>query len=231
MRVKGPGISGKGTGQEPGGPSIVSCFGALKVRELETELDLEQKRSADVIKVPVNSSILLWQAEEDRKNNLRLQDLVDKLQLKVKSYKRQTEEAEEHSNTNLSKCRRVQHDLEEAEERADIAESQVNKLRLKTRETITTKVSLLYRVQHYDYHMSLKSISDIKVAKGDERGVTPLIPGHMDSLSGRGSTILLKSPRARTGGRMRLWLDTQPGPLIVHGQDPSAFAGVCSDDI
>lgn len=33
------------------------------------------------------------QSEEDRKNVLRLQDLVDKLQVKVKSYKRQAEEA------------------------------------------------------------------------------------------------------------------------------------------
>lgn len=34
----------------------------------------------------------------------------------------------------MSKCRRVQHELEEAEERADIAESQVNKLRAKSRD-------------------------------------------------------------------------------------------------
>ena len=33
------------------------------------------------------------QTEEDKKNVKRLQDLVDKLQLKVKSYKRQAEEA------------------------------------------------------------------------------------------------------------------------------------------
>lgn len=33
------------------------------------------------------------QTEEDRKNLARLQDLVDKLQLKVKSYKRTAEEA------------------------------------------------------------------------------------------------------------------------------------------
>ncbi|XP_010073813.1 PREDICTED: myosin-8-like, partial [Pterocles gutturalis] len=73
-------------------------------------------------------------SEEDRKNVLRLQDLVDKLQMKVKSYKRQAEEAEELSNVNLSKFRKIQHELEEAEERADIAESQVNKLRVKSRE-------------------------------------------------------------------------------------------------
>lgn len=35
----------------------------------------------------------LLQTEEDKKNITRLQDLVDKLQLKVKAYKRQAEEA------------------------------------------------------------------------------------------------------------------------------------------
>ena len=35
----------------------------------------------------------MHQTEEDKKNGCRLQDLVDKLQLKVKAYKRQSEEA------------------------------------------------------------------------------------------------------------------------------------------
>ena len=38
---------------------------------------------------------------------------------------------EEQANVHLSKCRKVQNELEEAEERADIAESQVNKQRAK----------------------------------------------------------------------------------------------------
>ncbi|XP_032995377.1 myosin-1B [Lacerta agilis] len=109
-----------------------------RVRELEAEVENEQKRSADAIKgvrkYERRVKELTYQAEEDRKNVLRLQDLVDKLQMKVKSYKRQSEEAEEQSNVNLSKFRKIQHELEEAEERADIAESQVNKLRVKTRE-------------------------------------------------------------------------------------------------
>lgn len=33
------------------------------------------------------------QADEDKKNLIRMQDLIDKLQVKVKSYKRQTEDA------------------------------------------------------------------------------------------------------------------------------------------
>jgi len=36
---------------------------------------------------------LAFQAEEDRKNQLRLQDLAEKLQSKIKVYKRQVEEA------------------------------------------------------------------------------------------------------------------------------------------
>uniref|UniRef100_A0A8D0FIA6 MYH1B protein n=1 Tax=Strix occidentalis caurina TaxID=311401 RepID=A0A8D0FIA6_STROC len=109
-----------------------------RVRELEGEIDSEQKRSAEAVKgvrkYERRVKELTYQSEEDRKNVLRLQDLVDKLQMKVKSYKRQAEEAEELSNVNLSKFRKIQHELEEAEERADIAESQVNKLRAKSRE-------------------------------------------------------------------------------------------------
>ncbi|XP_067094792.1 myosin-7-like [Osmerus mordax] len=69
-----------------------------------------------------------------KQNVTRLQDLVDKPQLKVKAYKRQAEEAE-HYNSHMSKFRKVQHELEDAEERADIAESQVNKLRTKTHDS------------------------------------------------------------------------------------------------
>ncbi|XP_057894808.1 myosin-1B-like isoform X6 [Melospiza georgiana] len=115
-----------------------------RVRELEGEVDAEQKRSAEAVKgvrkYERRVKELTYQSEEDRKNILRLQDLVDKLQMKLKSYKRQAEEAEELSNVNLSKFRKIQHELEEAEERADIAESQVNKLRAKSREIHGKKI-------------------------------------------------------------------------------------------
>ncbi|MEQ2199135.1 hypothetical protein XENOCAPTIV_025543, partial [Xenoophorus captivus] len=38
------------------------------------------------------------------------------------------------ANTHMSRLRKVQHEMEEAQERADIAESQVNKLRVKSRD-------------------------------------------------------------------------------------------------
>ena len=70
---------------------------------------------------------LVFQVEEDRKNQLRLQDLTEKLQNKIKVYKRQVEEAgksffpyiinkrfimnfflEEIAAINLAKYRKVQ---------------------------------------------------------------------------------------------------------------------------
>uniref|UniRef100_A0A671VYH4 Myosin, heavy chain 7B, cardiac muscle, beta a n=1 Tax=Sparus aurata TaxID=8175 RepID=A0A671VYH4_SPAAU len=104
-----------------------------RVKELENELESEQKKSQEyqkgVRKYERRIKELSYQAEEDRKNLARLQDLIDKLQAKVKSYKRQAEEAEEQANSNLSKYRKLQHELEDAEERADMAETQVDKLR------------------------------------------------------------------------------------------------------
>ncbi|MCJ8744144.1 hypothetical protein PDJAM_G00115300 [Pangasius djambal] len=109
-----------------------------RVRELESEVDAEQRRGAEAVKgvrkYERRVKELTYQTEEDKKNVTRLQDLVDKLQLKVKAYKRQAEEAEEQANTHLSRYRKVQHEMEEAQERADIAESQVNKLRAKSRD-------------------------------------------------------------------------------------------------
>ncbi|XP_028841725.1 myosin heavy chain, fast skeletal muscle-like isoform X1 [Denticeps clupeoides] len=68
----------------------------LRVRELENELEAEQRRGTDAIKGFRKNERrvreLTYQAEEDKKHMNRLQDLVDKLQIKVKSYKRQTED-------------------------------------------------------------------------------------------------------------------------------------------
>lgn len=47
----------------------------------------------------------------------------------------------------MSKFRKLQHELDEAEERADIAESQVNKLRAKSRD-VGSKVKSYSTFQH-----------------------------------------------------------------------------------
>uniref|UniRef100_A0A8C1JYZ5 Myosin, heavy chain 7B, cardiac muscle, beta b n=1 Tax=Cyprinus carpio TaxID=7962 RepID=A0A8C1JYZ5_CYPCA len=119
----------------------------IRVRELEGELECEQKKSGDfqkgIRKYERRIKELTYQTEEDRKTLLRMQDLIDKLQAKVKSFKRQAEDAVRTSCsfTALYFTFKIQHELDEAEERADIAETQVNKLRVRTRETHVVKVT------------------------------------------------------------------------------------------
>ncbi|XP_071040141.1 myosin heavy chain, muscle isoform X4 [Parasteatoda tepidariorum] len=119
-----------------GGKKIIQKL-EQKVRELETELDNEQRRHSEAAKNVRKSERrvkeLQFQADEDRKNHERMQDLVDKLQQKIKTYKRQIEEAEEIAALNLAKFRKVQQELEDAEERCDLAENAVAKLRAKNR--------------------------------------------------------------------------------------------------
>ena len=52
-------------------------------------------------------------------------ELATKLQLKIKTFKKQIEEAEEIAALNLAKFRKAQQDLEETEERSKIAENQL----------------------------------------------------------------------------------------------------------
>uniref|UniRef100_A0A8C5AAF7 Myosin heavy chain n=1 Tax=Gadus morhua TaxID=8049 RepID=A0A8C5AAF7_GADMO len=124
-----------------------------RVRELEAELDNEQRTRGEAVKgvrkYERRVKELTYQSEEDKKTMARLQDLVDKLQLRVKAYKRQAEDAEEQANCSMVKLRKVQHELEEAQERTDIAESQVNKIRAKSRETGKVE-EIQYRIQYHD---------------------------------------------------------------------------------
>lgn len=61
------------------------------------ELDSEQKRHAETVKTLRKNERrlkeLLFQSEEDQKNQQRMQELVERLQNKMKAYKRQVEEA------------------------------------------------------------------------------------------------------------------------------------------
>merc|ERR1712111_98865 len=90
-----------------------------RIRELESELDAEGRRFGDAQKNLRKSerSIkeLIFSADEDKKNHERMQALIDQLQGKVKSYKKQIEEAEEIAALNLAKYRKVAGALGDAE--------------------------------------------------------------------------------------------------------------------
>merc|ERR1712107_922292 len=89
-----------------------------RIRELESELDAENRRHADVTKNLRKSERSIKEltfADEDRNNHERMQALIDQLQGKVKSYKKQIEEAEEIAALNLAKYRKVAGALGDAE--------------------------------------------------------------------------------------------------------------------
>merc|ERR1711923_687224 len=108
-----------------------------RIRELESELDAENRRLGDAQKNLRKSERhvkeLTYTQDEDRKNNERMQALIDQLQGKIKSYKKQIEEAEEIAALNLAKYRQVQNNLQSSGERADLHEQALAKMKASSR--------------------------------------------------------------------------------------------------
>merc|ERR1719168_162221 len=96
-----------------------------RIRELEMELGSTQAKTGETFKsfqkAERHVKELQFQQDEDRKNQDRMSELAGKLQQKIKTYKKQIEEAEEFAALNLAKYRKAQQDLEEAEERSKLA--------------------------------------------------------------------------------------------------------------
>merc|ERR1719373_241599 len=88
-----------------------------RIRELESEVDAEARRMADSQKNLRKSERrikeMTYASDEDRKNHERMQALIDQLQSKIKSYKKQIEEAEEIAALNLAKFRNAHAQLSE----------------------------------------------------------------------------------------------------------------------
>lgn len=117
-----------------------------RIREVESELDGEQRRHADAVKACARSDRhmheLQFQVDENKKSHDNLNDLVDKLQQKLKVVKRQVEEAEELATCNVQKYRQLGCALQDAEERADAAETNVQKVRAKSRSAMSVAPGL-----------------------------------------------------------------------------------------
>ena len=108
-----------------------------RVRELESELNAENRRCGDAMKNLHKGERkikeLTYQTDEDRRNHERMQALVDQLQMKIRSYKKQIEEAEEIAALNLAKFQQAQNNLAECEERADLTEQALAKIKAQGR--------------------------------------------------------------------------------------------------
>jgi len=119
-----------------GGKKAISKMDT-RIRELESELDAENRRMGDSQKNMRKSERkikeLTYQQDEDRKNHESMQALIDQLQGKIKSYKKQIEEAEEIAALNLAKYRQAQNSVSDATSRSDEAEQMAAKNRARGR--------------------------------------------------------------------------------------------------
>ena len=108
-----------------------------RISELESELDAENRRLGDanknLRKTDRKVKELTFSADEDKKNHECMQALIDQLQSKVKSYKKQIEEAEEIAALNLAKFRKVAGVLGEAEAAADQNEQVLARMKARAR--------------------------------------------------------------------------------------------------
>merc|ERR1711994_848829 len=100
-----------------------------RIRETEIELGSVQSKTSDAYKAFQKAERrikeLQFQQDEDKKNQDSMSELANKLQMKIKTYKKQMEEAEEIAALNLAKYRRAQQELEETEDRNKMAEAQL----------------------------------------------------------------------------------------------------------
>jgi myosin heavy chain 6/7 len=98
-----------------------------RIREMEIELGSVQSKTGDAYKAFQKSERrikeLQFQQDEDKKNQDSMSELANKLQMKIKTYKKQIEEAEEIAALNLAKFRKAQQELEETEDRNKMAEA------------------------------------------------------------------------------------------------------------
>merc|ERR550519_3085304 len=109
----------------------------IRITELETMIN-EEKKSHAATMTELHTKTrsikeLVLQSEEDRKNIIILQESLDKLNEKIKMYKRQLEEQESISNSNIMRVKKFQRELESSEARAEEAESTLNQFRSRER--------------------------------------------------------------------------------------------------
>merc|ERR1711970_908316 len=99
--------------------------------------DAESRRNGDICKnlrkTERRIKELTFASDEDKKNHERMQALIDQLRGKIKSYKKQIEEAEEIAALNLAKFRKVQGTLGDAAAEADANEQNLARFKARAR--------------------------------------------------------------------------------------------------
>merc|ERR1712020_216374 len=99
--------------------TTINSKAASEKRHLESAIHTMHAEIDDMLRGAKGSE------DEDKKNQDSMSELANKLQMKIKTYKKQIEEAEEIAALNLAKYRKAQQELEETEDRNKMAEAQL----------------------------------------------------------------------------------------------------------
>merc|ERR1711913_208260 len=97
----------------------------IRITELEEMINVEKKSHS--------VTMTELQTKTRQIKELILQESLDKLNEKIKMYKRQLEEQESISNSNIMRVKKFQRELESSEARAEEAESTLNQFRSRER--------------------------------------------------------------------------------------------------
>jgi chromosome segregation ATPase len=148
-----------------------------RIEELEILFDREKKMHVETMsalhKKDRSVKELLLQSEEDRKNIIILQESLDKLNEKIKMYKRQLEEQECISNSNIMRVKKFQRELESAESRAVDAESTLDCFRSRQRvfataesrrEVASDEVERQVTVKKVIHNVNMTNVNDTAVS-------------------------------------------------------------------
>merc|ERR1712079_533516 len=199
----------------------------VRIEELEVLLVNEKKLHVETTtalhKKETSVKALLLQSEEDRKNILILQESLEKLNEKIKMYKKQLEEQEQISNSNIMRVKKFQRELEAAESRAEEAESNLNVFRSRARvyasaeskrETVIGEVERTTVINKTSSNLQASSAksTDVKIS-----ATSAASGGRAESVYRAGSTYSARAGSvARAGSTMRAASIGRAGSMLRY---------------
>merc|ERR1712042_257004 len=190
----------------------------VRIEELEVMINNEKKsHAATMTELHTKTrSIkeLILQSEEDRKNIIILQDSLDKLNEKIKMYKRQLEEQESISNSNIMRVKKFQRELESSEARAEEAESTLNQFRSRERvfAAASSRSENLQDVQETEVVVK-KTINKVNVSGGASSSMAT----SSSSSAEQSSSSALQSSRDMRAGSVYASSSSRAGSVARAG--------------
>merc|ERR550539_1042141 len=194
----------------------------IRIEELEVLLEKEKKTHVETTtmlhKKETAVKALLLQSEEDRKNILILQESLDKLNEKIKMYKKQLEEQEQISNSNIMRVKKFQRELEAAESRAVEAESNLNVFRSRARvyaSAESKRENVVEEVERTTVINKPSSNLQASSAKSTDVKISATSGGRAESVYRAGSTYSARAGSvARAGSTMRATSIGRAGSML-----------------